>query len=415
MLPPERAVLVGRRDGVAQTPDIDLTFDRQVSRQHARIWFERDAWWLEDLGSTHGTRVGRRSIVPRQSVRLEPGADIRIGQTALTLFPPHWHRLRGADIVVETAVSRTIDAVLAHTGTHIVSRLIVRNPTTRPTGSRRLIFSLEDWGSGRVQVPPLQPGESSILKPPRWTFAPLKTSVSRSWRPVTVTCDNELLQCPQPVGSWILADDEWSLLTDHRAHLAGFVLPGHPAVARALREATTGLGHLAAAETVLGRLHDYLGSTWNLDYRLEPISWGGTPMSDEPPAQRIRFPGIVLADHATKVGSGTCLDLALLIAGLVEAFHLHPLIAIVDRRRSRHALIGCWQNRRRRLHAVVENREALLAQAVWLDPNGCTRDASQRCGFDETRLRAANELRDNLVFAVDVVAARAEGVPPLSR
>lgn len=413
VLPPERALLVGRQDGGARTPDIDLTFDRQVSRQHARIWFERDAWWVEDLGSTHGTRVGRRSLAPRESARLEPGADIQVGQTALTLFPPHWYRLRHCDSVVEAAVSHAVDAVLAQTGTRIISRLVVRNPTSRPTGARQLMFSVADWGDGDVRIPPLHPGESSMLKPPRWTFRMGTKSVPRGWRPLTVTCDGEPLRCSQAVGSWILANDEWSLLAEHRAHLAGFVLPTHPAVMEIAWEATAGLEQTASSDTVLRRLHDYFASTWHLDYRLEPMSWAGSPTSDEPPFQRVRLPDVVLADNATKVGSGTCLDLALLFAGLLEAFHLQPLLAIVERRQSRHALVGCWKRRRRNLEPVLVDREMLLTQAIWLDPNACTRDPSQRCNFHEAHLRAADDLKGNLIFAVDVAAARVDGVRPL--
>jgi pSer/pThr/pTyr-binding forkhead associated (FHA) protein len=27
----------------------------KVSRQHGRIWFENDAWWIEDRNSSRGT------------------------------------------------------------------------------------------------------------------------------------------------------------------------------------------------------------------------------------------------------------------------------------------------------------------------------------------------------------------------
>ncbi len=45
-------------------------YDSLVSRKHARIFFEDDAWWIEDLGSRNGTLVDEkqvaRSILPKR-------------------------------------------------------------------------------------------------------------------------------------------------------------------------------------------------------------------------------------------------------------------------------------------------------------------------------------------------------------
>lgn len=54
--------------------------DATVSREHARIVFEDGRCWLEDLGSTHGTRVNGEPVERRA---LEPGDSIRIGQASL--------------------------------------------------------------------------------------------------------------------------------------------------------------------------------------------------------------------------------------------------------------------------------------------------------------------------------------------
>ena len=47
-------ILVGRStDG--DLPGLIL-MDEAVSRKHARIWRALDGYWIEDLGSTHGTK-----------------------------------------------------------------------------------------------------------------------------------------------------------------------------------------------------------------------------------------------------------------------------------------------------------------------------------------------------------------------
>jgi pSer/pThr/pTyr-binding forkhead associated (FHA) protein len=39
---------------------LDLSPDPKVSRLHGRIWYEGRSWWLEDLDSSHGTRLNDR-------------------------------------------------------------------------------------------------------------------------------------------------------------------------------------------------------------------------------------------------------------------------------------------------------------------------------------------------------------------
>src|SRR5450759_3764084 len=44
---------------------LDLTPDVKVSRLHGRIWFENDAWWIEDRNSSRGTRLNDVEIKER--------------------------------------------------------------------------------------------------------------------------------------------------------------------------------------------------------------------------------------------------------------------------------------------------------------------------------------------------------------
>ena len=73
---PERAVFLGRTDRGQEAPDVDLRPDYRVSRLHARIVPEQGDWWIEDLGSKHGTRVDGREVRGTERVRLASGAAI---------------------------------------------------------------------------------------------------------------------------------------------------------------------------------------------------------------------------------------------------------------------------------------------------------------------------------------------------
>jgi serine/threonine-protein kinase len=80
--------LVGRTDPLSNIfPEVDLSrFDPQtkVSRRHARIWREGEAFMVEDLGSVNGTVINDIiRLEPRQPRALDSGDRIRLGETTL--------------------------------------------------------------------------------------------------------------------------------------------------------------------------------------------------------------------------------------------------------------------------------------------------------------------------------------------
>jgi tRNA A-37 threonylcarbamoyl transferase component Bud32 len=80
--------LLGRTDPQSNIfPEVDLSrFDPEtkVSRRHARIWREGEAFMVEDLGSVNGTVVNEMiRLAPRQPHALDSGDRIRIGETTL--------------------------------------------------------------------------------------------------------------------------------------------------------------------------------------------------------------------------------------------------------------------------------------------------------------------------------------------
>ncbi|AXH96810.1 FHA domain-containing protein FhaB/FipA [Ornithinimicrobium avium] len=74
----EGGLLIGRN------PECTLVLtDDYASGRHLRIYPGADAWYADDLGSTNGTLVNGQKI--GEGARLDPGAQIRIGQTVLEL------------------------------------------------------------------------------------------------------------------------------------------------------------------------------------------------------------------------------------------------------------------------------------------------------------------------------------------
>ncbi len=62
---------------------IDLTPDKKISRVHARVWKEDDAWWIEDCQSLHGTVLNNVEIKGKGRQKLQGGDVIAAGDTNL--------------------------------------------------------------------------------------------------------------------------------------------------------------------------------------------------------------------------------------------------------------------------------------------------------------------------------------------
>ena len=57
--------------------------DSRVSKLHARLFLHEGAWFLEDLGSTNGTRLDGEALVG--PTRIKPGGRIQIAEIELVL------------------------------------------------------------------------------------------------------------------------------------------------------------------------------------------------------------------------------------------------------------------------------------------------------------------------------------------
>ena len=82
---PDQDVMLGRLDvGRGIFPEVDLTPDGGleggVSRRHARIFFQEEGFYVEDLGSTNGTYLNGLRLAPYSPHILKEGDELRLGQ-----------------------------------------------------------------------------------------------------------------------------------------------------------------------------------------------------------------------------------------------------------------------------------------------------------------------------------------------
>jgi len=81
-LPPRFEVFTGETVVVGRAADADLVLNHpEVSRRHCRIQQEGEAWFIEDLGSRHGTDVNGQHISSRTPLR--PGDQVHLGPVIL--------------------------------------------------------------------------------------------------------------------------------------------------------------------------------------------------------------------------------------------------------------------------------------------------------------------------------------------
>ncbi|HLO30833.1 MAG TPA: TIR domain-containing protein, partial [Anaerolineales bacterium] len=78
----QREIIIGRRGG-HQPVDIDLHPDRSVSRQHARLYYQRHCWYVVDLGSTYGTAVD--GIKSSKERLVSPSSSIQVGNSHISI------------------------------------------------------------------------------------------------------------------------------------------------------------------------------------------------------------------------------------------------------------------------------------------------------------------------------------------
>jgi pSer/pThr/pTyr-binding forkhead associated (FHA) protein len=95
-LPTDGEIVFGRPDlNVDFFPDIDLNYEDQgrlaISRRHAKIYGDNNVHYIEDMGSTNGTRVNTRLLELGQKHRLGQGDHVAMGHCLFVYGPtPRW-------------------------------------------------------------------------------------------------------------------------------------------------------------------------------------------------------------------------------------------------------------------------------------------------------------------------------------
>jgi hypothetical protein len=225
----------------------------------------------------------------------------------------------------------TVNALLDHVREPTVTRVAFRNRTGRPLANARIVI-------GGVDSPYISKWSATIN-------AALRNVVEQTDDTICV----EVFDGVTPVASAtvpvrVQSYNHWPMVGSRLWTLAAFVWPNQSAVqgliARAAnvqqqRFGTTAFeGYQGSPARVLAQvasLYDVLGPAGiGLHYINPPASFRAVDGSF---GQKIRFPNNVVSD-----GRGTCLDLAVLLASMLEQVRIDPILVVIYG----HAFVAYW-------------------------------------------------------------------------
>lgn len=233
---------------------------------------------------------------------------------------------------------------------------------------------------------------------------------------VTVTSEKEeIFSKDYPIA--VLPYDQWPGDRAYPELTSAFVTPNHPAVSAILKRASEIIGGWTGNASLEGyqsgdpaRVKFLMGAVYEAISE-QDIAYCSCPASFEDEGQRIR-----LADNIFSNKIATCIDIAFLYAGCLEAIALHPIVVMADS----HAFSGAWLVDSTFADSVNDDaslltkrmadgiNEVLLVETTGME-NGC------RTSFDKAVDAAGRRMLDGNDFRlfIDVAKGRSEHIRPL--
>ena len=233
---------------------------------------------------------------------------------------------------------------------------------------------------------------------------------------IKLSCGNSLL-CSQTVGMDVLAFDQWHGVNLFPELLCAFVTPNHPEVIKIAARAAEFLGKWTGDPSLDGyqsndanRVLKQMAAVYaamqeqNIVYSMPPASVGVM-------GQRVR-----LCDAVIQQKLGTCLDLTLFYAAVIESIGLHPLLIV----QTGHIFAGVWLEDMAFAESVQDD-VSLVTKRLASGINEiavveCTAFvADKNASFDDAMKAAQSEVADSGAFEclIDVSRARLSGIHPL--
>ena len=301
----------------------------------------------------------------------------------------------------------------------IVRKLEIANVSERPLRDLVCVVFAEPEFVSRTEIPiaSIEAGESVAVLEPRialnYAFLAGLSDAAAGTLHVEILDHrgNALLRESFPAAAY--SPDQWLGKDTIPELLAAFVTPNLEVVTGLMSrvadelERATGDAAIQGYQADRKRVYEICAAIYRAVAALG-IRYSNPPSSFGSPGQRIRF-----ADTVCRYRLGTCLDLSLLFASVMEQCMLHPAIIF----HKGHAYVGCHLKKNyfpdvpmddlQTLRKLTALDEFLVFETTMVCEGGTFSEA-------ETCARARHlNVGDDFEFAVDVVRARHSGIFPL--
>ena len=221
----------------------------------------------------------------------------------------------------------------------------------------------------------------------------------------------------------VLAYDQWQGGESYKDVLAAFVLPNHPLIPVLMHDAAERLQKWGKSASFEGyqahdpnRVRDLAAAAYAAIQK-KNILYAEPPASFSVIGQRIRTPETIMEQRL-----GTCMDMTLLYAALLEAMGLDPLLVMLKG----HIFAGVWLKERsieelKSSDLIIDNLEQLtmrinngVDEMTFIE---CTAMCSDKqVNYEDAEKKAKNENlnSDDFEYAIDIRIARLGGIKPIA-
>ena len=314
-----------------------------------------------------------------------------------------------------------VNLAMQQNGVHVIREIKFLNDGETPLHDISVCISFEPGFAEKYEmhIDRIDPGYEEVVPNPPLRFSTVYLSnvterLMGGMRLEAIPSDGPGFEGVYEIA--VLAFNEWGGTSVLPQMLAAFSTPNHPALTRIITAAGDLLGQWTGSASLdeyqtqdPDRVVKMMAALFNT-IKSEGIKYATVPASFETSGQRIRLVDEVLGAHL-----GTCLDMAMLYAGCLEAMGLHPIVVLSKG----HAFAGCW---------LVENS---FADSVNDDPSLLTKrmasgineilvvectcmNAGNAATFEEACAIAEKKLDpEQFLLFLDIFRARKGHVRPL--
>ena len=221
----------------------------------------------------------------------------------------------------------------------------------------------------------------------------------------------------------VLAYDQWMGNETYSQLLPAFVLPNHPVIQMLMHDASDVLKKWGKQTSLEGyQMHDpnrvrELAAAAYAAIQKKNIVYAEAPASFSVAGQRIRTPETIMEQRL-----GTCMDMTLLYAALLEQMGLHPLLVMLKG----HIFAGVWLKERSSdelmsADIVVEDFEQLSMrigtgtdELTFVECTSMCSDKNDSFEDAENKAKFGSLDAERFLYAIDVFLSRTNDIKPIA-